>query len=81
MDQNYIVSSQSKGNFIFCFTGGQENYFGSIGWQNNNNPTFQGQHKLTNSTCVRPRRELREVINIRNKKGQTINALNSDIME
>ena len=57
MDQNYIVSSRGKGNLIFCFTGSQENHFGSIGWQNNNNPTFQGQHKLTNSTCVRPRRE------------------------
>ena len=35
--------SLDEGNLIFCCTGSPENYFGSVGRQNNNNnPTFQG---------------------------------------
>ena len=30
-----------KGNLIFCCTGSRENYFGSVGQQNNNNLKFE----------------------------------------
>ena len=33
-----------EGNLIFCCMGSQESYVGSIGWQKNNNPQFQGWH-------------------------------------
>ena len=37
---------KGEGNLIFCCTGSRENYFGSVGRQNNNNtnPKFQGRH-------------------------------------
>ena len=34
-----------EANFICYCTSSRENYFGSVGWQkNNNNSKFQGQH-------------------------------------
>ena len=33
-----------EGNLIFCCTGSQENFFGLVSQQNNDNPKFQVQH-------------------------------------
>ena len=33
-----------EGSLIFCYMGSQENYFGSVGRQNNNIPKLQGRH-------------------------------------
>ena len=38
-------TEKSEGNSIFCCVGSRENYFGSVGQQdNNNNPTFLDRH-------------------------------------
>ena len=41
--QTVLYVSWGEGKLIFCCTGSQENYFGSVGWWNNN-PKFQGWH-------------------------------------
>ena len=39
-----VTKFLGEGNFIFCCTGSWENYFGLVGWQNNeNNAKFQGR--------------------------------------
>ena len=36
------IGKLDEGNFIFCCMGSQENYFGSVGRENDNNPKYQG---------------------------------------
>ena len=43
IENENIMLDLGKGNSSFCCMSSQENYFGLLGWQNNNNPKIQSQ--------------------------------------
>ena len=57
---------QDEGNLTFCCMGTRENYFGSVGRQNdNNNPKLLGRHTYKFRKCRSLRLHMEATISLR----------------